>query len=135
MHIVGEKGWVVGLLREDPPPYDSAARTGAEIGEGDTSYSEYDRAITDAAVDWLLHRKKAETFAGFISLVSPHYPLKAPEAFSTSMIRRRCPCPPTASPTMKRSWPWPISLIISAILTKKRCGWPSPPITVGQFHG
>ena len=99
MHIVGEKGWVVGLLREDPPPYDSAAELAAEIGEGDTSYSEYDRAITDAAVDWLAApERKQKPFAGFISLVSPHYPLKAPEAFFNLYDPATLPLPADSIP-------------------------------------
>ena len=99
MHIVGEKGWVVGLLREDPPPYDSAAELAAEIGEGDTSYSEYDRAITDAAVDWLhAPERKQKPFAGFISLVSPHYPLKAPEAFFNLYDPATLPLPADSIP-------------------------------------
>ena len=99
MHIVGEKGWVVGLLREDPPPYDSAAELAAEIGEGDTSYSEYDRAITNAAVDWLAApERKQKPFAGFISLVSPHYPLKAPEAFFNLYDPATLPLPADSIP-------------------------------------
>ena len=82
MHIVGEQGWVVGLLREDPPPYDSAAELAAEIGSGDTSYTDYDRMITERTEEWLADPARHEKpFAGFISLVSPHYPLKAPKPF------------------------------------------------------
>lgn len=82
MHIVGEQGWVIGLLRDNPPPYDSAAELASQVGGGETSYTEYDRAITDAAVSWLQDpARKARPFAGFVSLVSPHYPLVAPEEF------------------------------------------------------
>lgn len=82
MHIVGEKGWVVGLLRENPPPYDSAAELAEDIGSGDTSYTDYDRMITAEAEKWLCDPARHDRpFVGFISLVSPHYPLKAPAPF------------------------------------------------------
>ena len=98
MHIVGEKGWVVGLLREDPPPYDSAAELAAEIGEGDTSYSEYDRAITDAAVDWLAAPEESRNLCGLHLPCQPHYPLKAPEAFFNLYDPATLPLPTDSIP-------------------------------------
>ncbi|CAI8359351.1 MAG: Choline-sulfatase [SAR116 cluster bacterium MED-G04] len=82
MHIVGEKGWLIGLLRENPPQFDGASELAKGVGGGDSSYTRYDRAITDAAVDWLSDPARHDRpFAGFISMVSPHYPLIAPEEF------------------------------------------------------
>ena len=82
MHVVGGIGWAVGLLREDPPAFDAAAELAADVGAGDSSYTDYDRAITSAAETWLADpRRKAQPWAGFVSLVSPHYPLRAPEDF------------------------------------------------------
>ena len=79
MHVVGGVGWAIGLLREDPPAYDVAAELAADSGRGESSYTAYDRAITDAATDWIGKRAHSpEPWAAFISLVSPHYPLSAP---------------------------------------------------------
>ena len=82
MHVVGGVGWAVGLLRENPPAYDSAAELAADVGTGPSTYTDYDKAITKAAEDWLGWRLPGQPWAGFVSLVSPHYPLMAPQAWS-----------------------------------------------------
>ncbi len=82
MHVVDGVGWPAGLLRTDPPAFESASQLAADVGAGISSYTEYDRAITRAACEWLLARGKPELpWAAFISLVSPHYPLLAPREF------------------------------------------------------
>ena len=82
MHIVGERGWPIGLLREDPPKFDAAEELAREVGGGASSYTDYDRAITQATQDWLAKKSEDPTpFAGFISFVSPHYPLIAPDDY------------------------------------------------------
>ena len=82
MHVVGGVGWPVGLLRETPPPYETAAELAADVGVGSSTYTDYDLDITAAAEDWL-HGKAGseETWAAFVSLVSPHYPLTCPEEY------------------------------------------------------
>ncbi len=80
MHVVGGVGWAVGLLRENTPDYDAAAELAADVGTGESSYTAYDRDITEAACAWLHAPERAEKpWAAFVSLVSPHYPLTAPE--------------------------------------------------------
>ena len=82
MHVVGGVGWAVGLLREDPPAYDSAAELAQDVGAGSSSYTDYDLAITEATEQWLRTNKgMTKPWAAFVSLVSPHYPLKAPQEF------------------------------------------------------
>ena len=82
MHVVGGIGWPVGLLRHDPPDYDGTVELAADVGAGPSSYTDYDLAITSAAEEWLLQRGHAERpWAAFVSLVSPHFPLTAPQAF------------------------------------------------------
>lgn len=80
MHVVGGVGWAVGLLRENPPPYDSAAELAGDVGVGSSTYTDYDRAITDAAETWLGDpARQDQPWAAFVSLVSPHYPLTCPK--------------------------------------------------------
>ncbi|MFY0310020.1 sulfatase-like hydrolase/transferase [Leisingera sp. D0M16] len=80
MHVVGGVGWAIGLLRENPPPYDSAAELAGDVGTGSSTYTDYDLAITDAAETWLADpRRQDQPWAAFVSLVSPHYPLTCPE--------------------------------------------------------
>ena len=82
MHVVGGVGWAMGLLRDDPPEFDAAAELAGDIGVGRSSYTDYDLAITEAAEDWLHGKSGAEQpWAAFVSLVSPHYPLIAPQEF------------------------------------------------------
>ena len=82
MHVVGGVGWPVGLLREQLPSFDSAAELAADVGPGTSSYTQYDLAITQATEDWLEQRKSStKPWAAFVSLVSPHYPLTAPQEF------------------------------------------------------
>lgn len=82
MHVVGGIGWAIGLLRDAPPPYDEAQELAQDVGRGSSSYTDYDHAITSAAEDWIAARADGATpWAGFVSLVSPHYPLTAPDAF------------------------------------------------------
>lgn len=89
MHVAGGVGWTIGLLRKELPNYDGAAELSADVGEGASSYTDYDRAITKAAINWIEEagrkRKNEEQDKGwtaFVSLVSPHYPLTCPPEFN-----------------------------------------------------
>lgn len=82
MHVVGGVGWTIGLLREDPPDYTASLELADDVGAGDSSYTDYDLAITVAAENWLKARQDTEKpWAAFVSFVSPHYPLTAPQRF------------------------------------------------------
>ncbi len=82
MHVVGGVGWTIGLLRDDPPPFEAAAELAADVGVGESSYTEYDRAITGAAEKWFATRDPSSgPWATVVSLVSPHYPLIAPPEY------------------------------------------------------
>ncbi len=82
MHVVGGVGWPIGLLRETPQPYDAAAELAADVGVGNSTYTDYDREITKAAEAWLQNKADPDQpWAAFVSLVSPHYPLTCPEEY------------------------------------------------------
>ncbi len=84
LHVVGGVGWLKGLLRQPLPDYEGPCRELAEqVGVGETGYSYYDQRIADAACTWLRRQAVAEAkpWVLFVSFVSPHYPLIAPEAF------------------------------------------------------
>ena len=82
MHVVGGVGWPIGLLRKNPPPYDAASELAADVGPGTSSYTDYDRDITKAAEEWIKGKAGSDKpWAGFVSLVSPHYPLTCPPEF------------------------------------------------------
>ena len=82
MHVVGGVGWAIGLLREDPPDYGSASELANDVGVGPSSYTDYDLSIRDAATQWLKDpQRKQHPWATFVSFVSPHYPLTAPQEY------------------------------------------------------
>ena len=77
-------GWPHSLLRDPLPDYPATSELARHTGCGESEYTEYDRKITDATCNWL---RKYSTQPGanpwvlFVSFVSPHYPLTAPEPF------------------------------------------------------
>ena len=77
------KGWPQGLQRRPMGSFDDTAEMAALLGPGETSYTQYDRDITVAAVDWL-QRPRPTTAAPwvlFVSFICPHFPLSAPQQF------------------------------------------------------
>lgn len=83
MFIHGGVGWIQGLPRREPIPYDEAAELAGDVGVGDTTYTRYDRRVTADACSWLQSPDRSNRpWTAFVSLVSPHYPLSAPEEFS-----------------------------------------------------
>jgi len=89
MHVAGGVGWTIGLLRKELPNYDGAAELSADVGEGASSYTDYDRAITKAAINWIeeagrkqKNEEQDKGWTAFVSLVSPHYPLTCPPEFN-----------------------------------------------------
>ncbi len=84
LHIVNGEGWTEGLLREEPASYEySANEFATQIGRGESSYTQYDRRITEATCDWLRNTapEQDQPWILFCSMVNPHYPLIAPNEF------------------------------------------------------
>jgi len=77
------KGWPQGLQRRPMGSFDDTAEMAAILGPGETSYTQYDRDITAAAVDWLQQRNSATglPWVLFVSFICPHFPLSAPQQF------------------------------------------------------
>ncbi len=90
------KGWPQGLIRDPLPGYDEARELARDVGPGESTYSEYDRAITAEAGRWLRRypkKVKDRPWALFVSFVSPHYPLTAPQRFFDLYAGKRIPDP------------------------------------------
>ncbi|MEM7338736.1 MAG: sulfatase-like hydrolase/transferase [Actinomycetota bacterium] len=82
MHVVNGVGWVQGLPRRDPFPYDHATEMADHCAVGESTYTRYDHAITDRTVSWIEANAGGSTpFALFVSLVAPHFPLTVMEEF------------------------------------------------------
>ena len=84
MHVLNGIGWATALLRSQQEPDKDAWEYAAQLGPGETSYTAYDRAVRDAACDWLraaANRADDKPWVLFVSFVSPHFPLIAPPRF------------------------------------------------------
>ena len=85
MHLTNNGlGWPQGLLRNPLPPFDESYELAEQTGPGESDYTQYDRKITAAACEWIEQSraaKRSEPWVLFISLVSPHFPLTAPQEF------------------------------------------------------
>jgi len=89
-------GWAEALLRDPMPAYQGAAELAADIGPGGSSYSDYDHKILADAKQWLANRGASSTskpFALSVSLVSPHYPLSAPQKYFDLIAEADIPDP------------------------------------------
>jgi choline-sulfatase len=77
------RGWPQGLQRKPMGSFPDAAEMAAILGPGETSYIQYDRDITVAAVNWLEQHKANDSkpWVLFVSFICPHFPLSAPQQF------------------------------------------------------
>ena len=83
MHVIDEKGDLMGLVREDMPPRKGAWKMAGMAGPGESLYTRYDRDIAEQAQIWLREQasKQDKPWVLFISFVSPHFPLTAPSEY------------------------------------------------------
>ena len=84
IYIVDGIGDTHGLLRCDKRVREVARELAEEAGRGWSPYTRYNTRVADATVRWLRERKDRATdnpWVLFSSMVSPHYPLMAPDEF------------------------------------------------------
>jgi choline-sulfatase len=84
MHIVDGTGDLLGLIRDEIPQMSKFKSYITDAGPGYSTYTEYDRHITETAVEWLeaSSRKSYEKpWVLVVSLVAPHMPFVAPSQF------------------------------------------------------
>ena len=85
LYVVDGIGDTHGLLRRDRRVREVARELAEEAGRGTSVYTRYDTAVADATVHWIRERAKrrdgGKPWVLFSSMVSPHYPLIAPDAF------------------------------------------------------
>jgi choline-sulfatase len=82
IHIPDGIGWVRGLLRRPLASYAATAELAQTIGPGDSDYIRFDRRVTGEAERWLTDpARRQRPWCAFVSFLSPHYPLIAPEEF------------------------------------------------------
>ena len=96
LHVLEGKGDLIGMLREPPAARGSMPALAASAGPGQSTYNDYDRAITAAACRWIAtegRRVSEKPWALFVSLVRPHFPLTAPPEFYALYSPDRVPMP------------------------------------------
>ncbi len=82
IHIPGGVGWQRGLLRRPLCSYDATAELAEMIGPGESDYTAFDRRVTAETLDYLAEPgRKSAPWAAFVSYLSPHYPLLAPQEY------------------------------------------------------
>ena len=85
MYVLDGIGDTHGLLRRDRRVREVSRELAGEAGRGMSVYTRYDTKVADATVRWLRERGKSredgKPWVLFSSMVSPHYPLIAHDAF------------------------------------------------------
>jgi choline-sulfatase len=76
-------GDIFSLVRDNMEPRTTNRDKIFEAGPGDTSYTRYDRAIAEEAVQFLKNEthNQDKPWVLFVSFVTPHFPLIAPKEF------------------------------------------------------
>lgn len=83
MHIKQRKGDLYSLIREEMQPRIRAVKKISDAGPGETQYTRYDEGISELARRWLTEEAQLydQPWALFVSFITPHFPLKAPDSF------------------------------------------------------
>jgi len=108
MHILDGLGDLLGSVR-DPMPVRHKTRTlSEELGPGESTYTQYDRAITASASQWLreIAPTLPEPWTLYVGLVAPHFPLIAPPEFFALYPPEDMPLPKACHPDEWPDHPW-----------------------------
>jgi choline-sulfatase len=108
LHVVGGQGDLLGLIRA-PKPADRGGTKdlACEAGPGESTYANYDRNIRDGAIQWLtqIAPRQKKPWCLFVSMVKPHFPLIAPQAFYDLYPPDSLPMPRLHGPQFEPSHP------------------------------
>jgi choline-sulfatase len=80
---------------------------GERIGPGESSYTQYDRAVTQRAVEWIRNAGSQDrSFVLYIGLVAPHFPFVVPDEFYKLYPTNQLPEPKLHPSTGYELHPW-----------------------------
>ncbi len=104
MHVLEGIGDLYGLLRGDMPVRPQGRQHVLEAGAGESEYIRYDRAIAQESARFLREEATdhARPWALFVSFVTPHFPLMAPEQYVNLYPLDSLPLPIQHTP---EEWP------------------------------
>jgi len=84
MHIINGEGLLFTICRNPMPTLKKFSKLIENSGVGESTYLQYDHNITEKSIAWLeneANNNSDQTWALFVSFVSPHPPWIAPERF------------------------------------------------------
>ena len=83
LHVLDGVGMLFTICRDPMPSMKRFRQLVHEAGEGDSTYTDYDRDITARAVTWIQDEgaRSEKPWTLFVSLVCPHPPWRAPSKF------------------------------------------------------
>jgi choline-sulfatase len=105
----GGVGDILGSIRDELPVRESSKSLAVQIGAGETSYSNYDLDITERACQWLENEAAQygeRPWMLYVSFVSPHYPLIAPQEFFEMYPPEEMPLPKPHATDGRPLHPW-----------------------------
>ena len=106
MHVVNGVGDLLGAVRDPLPIRHKAKALSEEIGIGESTYTQYDRRIAEASVDWIREHASQDRWVLFSSFVAPHFPLIAPEEFASRYRLEDVPLPKLRRAEDRNDHPW-----------------------------
>ncbi len=110
MHVIDGIGDVKGLVRENIPVRKGGDKMAKLAGPGESTYTRYDRQIGQAASDWLAAHANpppdAKPWVLFVSMVAPHFPLTAPQAWYDHYAALDLPLPKLYRPEVRPHHPF-----------------------------
>lgn len=95
LHIAGGVGQVWGSVRNPLPRIRKARGMLGPVGSGQAPHTDYDVLVAEEAAQWLLDESKSGRgpWCNFVSFVSPHFPLTAPDQFMRLYEPSQMPLP------------------------------------------
>lgn len=121
MHITDGVGMIQLSIRKQFPDFVPPPRRRAAIAEsagmGESEYTRYDRRVADIATQWLRDagaqkaQESQKPWVLFVSFVTPHFPLLAPQEFFELYPVEEMPDPKFGPGSGYQSHPWLADLL------------------------
>ncbi|MDE2363720.1 MAG: sulfatase-like hydrolase/transferase [Hyphomicrobiales bacterium] len=125
MHIANGVGMIHlsirGQFKDFVRPRGRRAAIIEHAGPGESEYTRYDRKVADIATQWLHDRAGSDKpWTLFVSFVTPHYPLIAPQEYCDLYPVDEMPDAKFGPESGFECHPWLAELVASSIMTKQQ---------------
>jgi choline-sulfatase len=105
LNVVDGIGDLLGMIRRPPAERGNIADLAGQAARGESTYTQYDRRISDHAERWLRAKpahSSEKPWMLFVGFVLPHFPLAAPPEFFDLYDPAKIPLPACRDP---QEWP------------------------------